>query len=41
MGQGVAPQIDSAYSAIVRSLENFPEQATLRIALRPHPSRSA
>ena len=39
-GQGVAPQIDPAYSAIVRSLENFPERATLRIALRPHASRS-
>ena len=33
-GQGVAPQIVAAYSAIVRSLENFPERATLRIALR-------
>src|SRR4029077_7327249 len=28
-GQGVAAQIDPAYSAIVRSLENFPDRATL------------
>ena len=35
-GHGFAPQIDSAYSAIVRSLENFPDRATLWIALRPH-----
>src|SRR5262249_23120719 len=35
-GQGFAPQIDSAYSAIVRSLENFPDRATLRIAIRAH-----
>jgi hypothetical protein len=35
-GQGIASQFDRAYSVIVRSLENFPEQATLRMALRPH-----
>src|SRR6516162_7634883 len=37
-GQGVAFQIPAAYSAMVRSLENFPEQATLRMALRAHAS---
>src|SRR5205823_1664990 len=40
-GQGVAFQMPAAYSAIVRSLENFPEQATLMIALRPQASASA
>jgi len=30
----MASQISAAYSAIVRSLENLPEQATLRMALR-------
>src|SRR5262249_61769664 len=40
-GTGSGPPIDSAYSAIPRSLENFPESATLRMALRPHPSRFA
>ena len=40
-GQGFAFQISVAYCAIVRSLENLPEPATLRIALRAHPSRSA
>ncbi len=35
MGRGVAPRIVSAYCAIVRSLENFPDWVTLRMALRP------
>ena len=30
-----------AYRAIVRSLENFPEPATFKIALRAHALRSA
>src|SRR5262252_6739023 len=38
---GFACQISDAYSAIVRSLENLPEPATLRIALRAHAPRSA
>ena len=33
-GHGLACQISLAYSAIVRSLENFPDAATFRIALR-------
>src|SRR4051794_2263320 len=33
-GQGLACQISAAYCAMVRSLENFPEPATLRMALR-------
>src|SRR4029450_5582865 len=40
-GHGVACQISAAYSAMVRSLENLPELATLRIALRAHASGSA
>lgn len=40
-GQAFTFQMSDAYSAIVRSLENFPEPATFRIALRVHPSRSA
>src|SRR4029077_1460649 len=40
-GHGSAFQIPAAYSAMVRSLENFPEQATLRMALRAHASGSA
>ena len=39
--QGFAFQISAAYSAMVRSLENFPEPATFKIALRAHPSGSA
>ncbi len=39
-GHGVACQIPDAYSAMVRSLENFPEPATFTIALRAQPSRS-
>jgi hypothetical protein len=31
-------QISFAYSAMVRSLENFPDAATLRIDVRVHPS---
>ena len=38
-GQGFACQISAAYSAIVRSLENLPELATFRIALRAQPVR--
>src|SRR5690349_18384559 len=33
-GHGAASQISDAYWAIVRSLENLPEAATFRIALR-------
>src|SRR5712671_4666975 len=40
-GHGFTFQISVAYSAIVRSLENFPEPATLRIALRVHAPGSA
>src|SRR2546427_5712576 len=32
--------MSAAYSAMVRSLENFPELATFKIALRAHPSKS-
>ncbi len=39
-GQGFAPQISAAYWAMVRSLENFPEPATLRTALRVHARES-
>ena len=41
IGHGSTFQISAAYSAIVRSLENFPELATFRIALRAHASGSA
>src|ERR1700756_2481882 len=34
-------QMSAAYSPIVRSLENFPEPATFKIALRDHPTESA
>jgi hypothetical protein len=34
-------QISEAYSAIVRSLENFPEPAIFKIALRAHATGSA
>src|SRR5262249_51800995 len=40
-GAGRAPQMSAAYSAMVRALENLPEQATLMTALRAQPSRSA
>src|SRR5262249_41191110 len=40
-GQGFAPQISAAYWAMVRSLENFPEPATFKIAFRAHASSSA
>ncbi len=40
-GQGFACQMSAAYSAIVRSLENFPEPATFRMALRAQASLSA
>ncbi len=39
--QGLAFQISAAYSLMVRSLENFPDPATLRMALRAQPSGSA
>src|SRR5262249_55064400 len=39
--QGFASQMWDAYSAIVRSLENFPDPATLRMAFRAQPSGSA
>ena len=35
-GQGSARQVSLAYSAIVRSLENFPDAATFKIATRAH-----
>jgi hypothetical protein len=35
---GFAPQISAAHSAIVRSLENFPELATFAMTLRAQPS---
>src|SRR5439155_11429184 len=38
---GFACQISDAYWAIVRSLENLPEPATFRIALRAHAPESA
>jgi hypothetical protein len=37
-GQGFAFQISFAYPAMVRSLENFPDAATFKIALRAHVS---
>ncbi len=40
-GQGVTPQIFVAYCAMVRSLENLPDPAILRIALRAQTSPSA
>ena len=40
-GHGFAFQMSAAYSAIVRSLENFPEPATFRMALRAQASASA
>src|SRR6185295_5532773 len=40
-GHGFTPQMSSAYSAMVRSLENFPELATFKIALRDQPAGSA
>src|SRR5262245_60242406 len=35
-GHGVTRQMSAAYSEMLRSLENFPELATLRIAFRAH-----
>ena len=40
-GHGFASQISAAYSAMVRSLENFPEPATFRMTLRAQASGSA
>src|SRR5215472_9580280 len=40
-GHAFASQMSAAYSAIVRSLENFPEPATFKIALRDHEAGSA
>jgi hypothetical protein len=40
-GQGAAPQMPAPYSAMVRSLENLPEPAALRIARRAYASGSA
>ena len=40
-GHGFTSQISDAYSAMVRSLENGPELAILRMAVRVQPSRSA
>src|SRR5215472_18638343 len=39
-GHGFAFQISAAYSAMVRSLENFPDPAIFRITLRAHASPS-
>src|SRR5262249_8659919 len=38
---GSASQLPPACPAIVRSLENFPEPATFKVALRAQPSASA
>ena len=40
-GHGLTRQMSAAYSAMVRSLENLPELATFRMALRAQPSESA
>src|SRR2546421_11986405 len=40
-GHGFTCQMSDAYSAIVRSLENLPEPATLRMALRAPAPASA
>src|SRR5262245_45087033 len=40
-GHAFTCQMSAAYSAIVRSLENFPEPATFRMALRAQASGSA
>jgi hypothetical protein len=40
-GHGFACQISAAYCAIVASLENLRELATLKMALRAHASPSA
>ena len=37
-GHGYTFQISVAYSLIVRSLENFPEPATFKMAMRAHAS---
>src|SRR3974390_1584570 len=41
IGHGSTFQISRAYSAMVRSLQNFPEPATLRMAFRVHAAGSA
>src|SRR6266851_7702783 len=40
-GHALTCQMSAAYSAMVRSLENLPELATFRMALRAHSSESA
>src|SRR4051794_5712591 len=40
-GHGFTSQMSVAYSAIVRSLENFPEPATFKMAFRAQASGSA
>src|SRR6266498_2699752 len=40
-GHGLACQMSAAHSAMVRSLENLPELATVRMALRTQASESA
>lgn len=40
-GQGPTPQISDAYCPIVRSLENFPQLATFRIAFWANRSGSS
>src|SRR5882724_1257689 len=40
-GHGLTCQMSDAYSAIVRSLENFPELATFTMAARAHAPESA
>src|SRR5690606_19379201 len=39
-GHGAASQISLAYSAMVRSLENFPDAATFRMAVSAQPAGS-
>jgi hypothetical protein len=41
IAQGFTFQMPAAYSAMVRSLENFPEAAMFKMALRDHPFGSA
>src|SRR4029453_13101096 len=40
-GDPFTVQTSVAYSPMVRSVENFPEPATFKIALRDHPAESA
>jgi hypothetical protein len=40
-GHGLASHISAAYSAMVRSLENLPDPARLKMTFRDHSSGSA